>query len=122
MVALWHLWFNHIPNSNTCLDGDGAISVEELGTIMRAVGHESSDAELLDMINNFDTNGDGKIDFDEFQAMMIGSFANRDGDKELYEAFQTFDKDCNGLISPSELKLLITSLGTPLRSGILTSS
>ena len=51
-------------------DGDGTISTQELGTVMRSLGQNPTQAELNAEINEFDTDGDGAIDFDEFVAMM----------------------------------------------------
>ncbi|KAJ1963562.1 hypothetical protein GGI12_001975, partial [Dipsacomyces acuminosporus] len=44
-------------------DGDGTITAKELGTVMRSVGQNPSEAELQDMINEVDTDGNGTIDF-----------------------------------------------------------
>lgn len=36
---------------------DGKISSEELGCVLRSLGHEHSSKEVEDMIKNADTNG-----------------------------------------------------------------
>ena len=41
-------------------DGDGSITTDELGTVMRALGQNPTEQELKDMINEVDLNGDGK--------------------------------------------------------------
>ena len=38
-------------------DGDGTITTEELGTVMRSLGQNPTEAELQDMVNELDTNG-----------------------------------------------------------------
>jgi hypothetical protein len=42
-------------------DGNGVITTKELGTVMRSLGQISTEAELQDMINEVDANGNGSI-------------------------------------------------------------
>jgi calmodulin len=51
-------------------DGDGTITTFELGTVMRSLGQNPTEAELQDMINEVDADGNGTIDFPEFLTMM----------------------------------------------------
>nr|GLL32140.1 calmodulin-like protein 2 isoform X2 [Ipomoea trifida] len=53
-------------------DGDGCITRKELGTMMRSLGENPSEADLQDMINEVDADGDGTIDFSEFLNFMAG--------------------------------------------------
>jgi calmodulin len=39
-------------------DGDGTISVKELGIVMRSLGQNPSDEELKEMIDEVDTDGE----------------------------------------------------------------
>ncbi|KAL1816020.1 hypothetical protein DCAR_0520381 [Daucus carota subsp. sativus] len=53
-------------------DGDGVITVEELGMVLSSLGFK--EGKLLEsckeMIRKVDVDGDGKINFDEFKMMM----------------------------------------------------
>ena len=52
-------------------DGDGTITTKELGTVMRSLGQNPTEAELADMINEVDADGNGTIDFPEFLTMYL---------------------------------------------------
>ena len=44
-------------------DGDGFITVQELRNVMMNIGEKISEEEILDMIKEADTDGNGKVDF-----------------------------------------------------------
>ena len=92
-------------------DKDGYITTKELGDIMKNLGQTPSEAELQDMINEVDIDGNGTIDFKEFLGLMARKMRDNDSEEELIEAFKVFDRDGNGLISNVELQHVMTSLG-----------
>ena len=95
-------------------DGDGTITTKELGTVMRSLGQNPTEAELQDMINEVDADGNGTIDFPEFLNLMARKMKDTDSEEELKEAFKVFDKDGNGFISAAELRHVMTNLGEKL--------
>ncbi|VDD95596.1 unnamed protein product [Enterobius vermicularis] len=111
-------------------DGDGTITTKELGTVMRSLGQNPTEAELQDMINEVDADGNGTIDFPEFLTMMARKMKDTDSEEEIREAFRNilfctqiinspnlskvFDKDGNGFISAAELRHVMTNLGEKL--------
>jgi len=95
-------------------DGDGTITSKELGTVMRSLGQNPTEAELQDMINEVDADGNGTIDFPEFLTMMARKMKDTDSEEEIREAFRVFDKDGNGFISAAELRHVMTNLGEKL--------
>ena len=82
---------------------------------MRSLGQNPTEAELQDMINEVDVDGNGTIDFPEFLTMMARKMRDTDSEEEIKEAFKVFDKDGNGYISAAELRHVMTNLGMSSR-------
>ena len=59
-------------------DGDGTITPNELGTVMRSLEQDPTEEELQDMINNVDSDCNGTIDFPEFLTMMARKMKDTD--------------------------------------------
>merc|ERR1712189_164114 len=95
-------------------DGSGTISTKELLGVMRSMGQNPTEDELLALVMEVDINGDGTIDFDEFLGMMKQKAHEVDEDSDLKEAFRIFDRDRNGYIDRKELKKVVSMLGTML--------
>ena len=78
---------------------------------MRSLGQNPTEAELQDMINEVDADGNGTVDLSEFLAMMARKMKDLDPEEEIKEAFKVFDKDGNGSISAADLRHVMTNLG-----------
>ncbi|KAM9294022.1 calmodulin-like isoform 2-T2 [Gastrophryne carolinensis] len=92
-------------------DGDGTITTTELGPVMRSLGQNPTEAELQDMINKVNADGNGTIDFPEFLTIMARNMKDTDPEEEIREAFRVFDKDGNGFIRAAEFRFIMTKLG-----------
>ncbi|KAL9538698.1 hypothetical protein MBANPS3_010735 [Mucor bainieri] len=97
-------------------NGDGAIDVEELGQVMRSLNQEPTNEELKDMINDVDSDNNGRIDFNEFLTIMSRMKGNDETENDLLEAFKVFDKDQDGSITQDELRSVMSNLGQKLTS------
>lgn len=62
-------------------DGNGTMNIRELGVAMRTLGLNPTEEELLNMVNEYDVDGNGKIDFFEFCKMM--KEMSKETDQEL---------------------------------------
>ncbi|KAL7313242.1 hypothetical protein PS15m_007010 [Mucor circinelloides] len=97
-------------------NGDGAIDAEELGQVMRSLNQEPTDEELKDMINDVDSDNNGRIDFNEFLTIMSRMKGTDETENDLVEAFKVFDKDQDGSITQDELRSVMANLGQKLTS------
>nr|CDS31325.1 calmodulin 1 (phosphorylase kinase delta) [Hymenolepis microstoma] len=88
-------------------DGDGSVTIEELGEVMRSLGLNPTDAELGDIINEGDIDGSRTIDFPEFLILMTKNTKEIDEKEEIKAAFEIFDKDGNGSICADELRQVV---------------
>jgi len=95
-------------------DGDGCITTEELGIVMKSLGQTPTREELLAMVREVDIDGNGTIEFNEFLQMMSKTVKDTDPEKELKEAFRFFDRSNDGYISSTELRAVMTNLGEKL--------
>ncbi|CAG2202168.1 CALM [Mytilus edulis] len=89
--------------------GDGTISVSEIRNVMRNIGQNPTEADVEAILTQYDGDGNGKLDFDEFLGMIVDKLNNPE--TELMNAFKLFDKDKNGFVSVDELRYIVTHLG-----------
>lgn len=84
-------------------DSTGIISSKQLRQLLRTLGHNPSDIELRELVNQVDIDENGKIDFNEF-IIMIGYFDKANNEEEdLCDIFRVFDRDERGCIDVTEL-------------------
>ena len=100
-------------------NGDGVITVDDLASVMRAIGQSPTHSELQDMIREVDADGNDTIDFTEFLALMSRQMRQSDIEDELREAFRVFDRDNDGFITAQELRTLLISLGLDSSTEVL---
>ncbi|XP_048555752.1 calcium-dependent protein kinase 19-like [Triticum urartu] len=88
---------------NMDTDNSGTITYEELKAGLAKLGSKLSEAEVKQLMDAADVDGNGSIDYVEFiTATMHRHKLERD--EHLFKAFQYFDKDNSGFITRDELE------------------
>merc|ERR1711907_352432 len=92
-------------------DGSGSIASGELKVAMKALGFEPKPGEIEKLIHSVDDDGDGEMDYDDFERMMEQKILNKDQKDDLLKAFKLMDDDETGKISLKNLKRVAKELG-----------
>ncbi|XP_073225168.1 calcium-dependent protein kinase 2-like [Cicer arietinum] len=96
--------------TNMDTDNSGTITYEELKAGLQRLGSKLSEAEVKQLMEAADVDGNGTIDCIEFiTATMHRHKLERDD--HLYKAFQYFDKDNSGFITRDELETAMKEYG-----------
>uniref|UniRef100_A0A1I7XB07 Troponin C n=1 Tax=Heterorhabditis bacteriophora TaxID=37862 RepID=A0A1I7XB07_HETBA len=86
----------------------------QVGQILRTMGQAFEERDLKQLIKEFDTDGSGEIEFEEFAAMVANFVVNGEDneglEEELREAFRLYDKEGNGYINVSDLRDILRAL------------
>ena len=81
---------------------------------MRALGFDVKKPEVVELMNEYDREGNGCINFNDFLDIMTEKIRNRDPVEEILKAFKLFDEDNSGNISLRNLKRVARELGENL--------
>ena len=77
------------------LDGNGFITNDELGTVLRKMWQEPTDEEVEQMIAEIDEDGDGTIDFEEFCELMENRMSDDNIEADIIETSELINKELN---------------------------
>jgi calmodulin len=92
-------------------NGDGRITLQELRQALEELGEEPADEELRALMLKADADGNQSIDFAEFLAFMRRRLRQAGAEDEIRDAFNTFDRNGDGLVSIDELLQVMGMLG-----------
>ena len=81
---------------------------------MRSLGFSPTEAEMKQILIEFDKDGSGTVDFSDFLQIMANKLKEPITEAELHQAFKIFDKDGSGTISAVELRHAMTNIGEKL--------
>lgn len=96
--------------TNMDTDKSGTITYEELKTGLARLGSRLSEAEVKQLMEAADVDGNGTIDYIEFISATMHRY-RLERDEHLYKAFQYFDKDNSGYITRDELEIAMKEYG-----------
>merc|ERR1712006_15602 len=93
----------------------GAIPIGDMGTVLRSLGQNPTEAELAALMEEVDKDKSGTIEFEEFIDLMARTNKTKEQmEEEIKNAFLTFDADGSGFIDREELVNVLTTMGDPV--------
>ncbi|XP_010448965.1 PREDICTED: calcium-dependent protein kinase 15 [Camelina sativa] len=96
--------------ANMDTDKSGTITYEELKTGLARLGSKLTEAEVKQLMEAADVDGNGTIDYIEFISATMHRY-RFDRDEHVFKAFQYFDKDNSGFITMDELESAMKEYG-----------
>ncbi|KAI3385534.1 hypothetical protein SNEBB_000508 [Seison nebaliae] len=90
-------------------DGSGEISLLEFASFLNDAGIVATNSEIERVAKQLDTNGTGKIDYQEFHRFALR--ISRHVHQRLREVFNELDKDNSGLMTKDELRQALVQIG-----------
>ncbi|KAJ8763662.1 hypothetical protein K2173_003134 [Erythroxylum novogranatense] len=96
--------------ANIDTDNSGTITYHELKSGLARLGSKLTEAEVKQLMEAADVDGNGTIDYIEFITATMHRY-RLERDEHLYKAFQFFDKDNSGFITIDELETAMKDYG-----------
>jgi calmodulin len=85
-------------------NNDGAMTVDDLITVIRAIGESPNHSEFQGVIHDVDTDRNAIIDFIEFLALMSCQMRQNDIEEDSKDPFRLFNGDNDDFIKSQELR------------------
>ncbi|ESP00111.1 hypothetical protein LOTGIDRAFT_203644 [Lottia gigantea] len=96
-------------------DGNGKICTTELSKVLRVLGLNPTEKSIQEMMEKFDSNESGYIEYEEYIKCIQGFMLSADEiEVQLKQAFLVFDKNKDSRLDIEELRRVLMSMGEPL--------
>ena len=99
-------------------DKNGSIDASELTNVIRSIGQSPPEAQVRQLIQEVDRDGDGRIQFNEFLDIMTNKIGLQSQPSQttddVLRSFRIFDKDLTGYVKVSDLEQILTQRGEKL--------
>ncbi|XP_053262164.1 myosin light polypeptide 6-like [Podarcis raffonei] len=98
--------------------GDGKILYSQCGDIMRALGHNPTNAEVMKVLGNpkSDEMNAKTLSFEQFLPMMWTTAKNKDQGcfEDYVEGLRVFETEGNGTVMGAEIRHVLVTLGAKM--------
>uniref|UniRef100_A0A7S1PSS8 EF-hand domain-containing protein n=1 Tax=Neobodo designis TaxID=312471 RepID=A0A7S1PSS8_NEODS len=95
-------------------DNSGHIALADVGPALQMCGIAPSKAQIEEISKLADRDGSGVVSNATFLNCVFYAFKTYKTLEDLKDAFRTFDGDGRGVLTQSELRYILTTLGEPL--------
>lgn len=92
----------------------GRMETKDLGTAVRSLGQNPSEAQIKAMIKEADRRDRGFIEFDDFVKTVSKHWNEVTSEEEIIECFKVFDREGSGYLEAKEFKKVLLNLGEQL--------
>ncbi|KAL5257193.1 hypothetical protein ACHWQZ_G012206 [Mnemiopsis leidyi] len=100
-------------------DGSGTLSATDLAKAMNTISGGLSEAQCIELISLADSDGDKKMNFEEFMKIVEEGLAlyeeQNPGADLISEEFKNFDVNGDGVIDKDELRQAMLDMGEEVR-------
>ena len=94
------------------VDGDNMVGANEIRQILKSMGREASNEEIMSFLKIADKNNSGSIEKNNFMKALEETFSiNEEGKNEVCNSFKIFDVREDGKISINNLKNILLKYG-----------
>ncbi|XP_051564246.1 myosin, light chain 1, alkali; skeletal, fast [Myxocyprinus asiaticus] len=95
--------------------GDSKVAFNQIADIMRALGQNPTNKEVLKILGNpsADDMANKRVDFEGFLPMLqfVINSPNKASFEDYVEGLRVFDKEGNGTVMGAELRIVLSTLG-----------